>query len=209
MVVWLCWGREGAVANVRHVVLLKQGAQIWNQWRKENAIYLRKQATAEHPWVIDLQNANLSFTDLQRINLSGVDLRHANLYGANLRGANLSGANLSGADLSHANLEAVVLCRTVMPNGSVHDRDCQRLQKAYEARHGKPWKLSPRATAAIPDSDPPPAPDRSAPRPSPQPAPAPSSDPPAPPDPPTPVALPLARSAAGAAPPYSQVSPPG
>ncbi|MEB3161720.1 MAG: pentapeptide repeat-containing protein [Prochlorothrix sp.] len=130
------------MANFRYLLLLKQGTQIWNQWRKDHALPLRQQATPLNPWIIDLRHANLSFTDLQRMNLSCADLRHANLYGANLSGANLSGANLSGADLSHANLEAVVLCRTVMPNGVVHDRDCQRLRQAYEARHGKPWNLS-------------------------------------------------------------------
>ena len=43
----------------------------------------------------------------------------------NLTNAALSGANLFSADLTGAaNVEGARLCGTIMPDGSVEDRDC-------------------------------------------------------------------------------------
>ena len=89
-----------------HVDVLKEGAQIWNDWR------------AERPESVpDLSGGGLRGLDLRDADLSGVDLRQsdlrgADLYGANLKGANLEGANLfkaqiDGADLTEANLRGV------------------------------------------------------------------------------------------------------
>jgi len=122
------------MANLRYVAIINQGVATWNWWRQVNASQLRQGRSPQNPWIIDLKNANFSFADLRQINLSEVDLRHANLYGADLRGANLSGANLTGADLSEAKVGQMLLCRTIMPNGSIHDRDCQKLRQAYAAR---------------------------------------------------------------------------
>lgn len=66
------------MANKEHLELLKQGVDVWNQWRNE------------HKGIVP--------------DLSGANLERANLHGANFRGADLSGANLSGANLSGANL---------------------------------------------------------------------------------------------------------
>lgn len=77
------------MANQHHLAILKQGVEVWNQWR------------AEHPEIRpDLIDANLSETDL-----SGADLRGVNLYGANLRGVNLCKANLCGTNLENTNLK--------------------------------------------------------------------------------------------------------
>ncbi len=76
------------MANPRHLKILKQGADTWNQWRKD------------HPDVVpDLVEANL-----REANLDGADLSGANLVGANLSGAELARANLGGADLRRAYL---------------------------------------------------------------------------------------------------------
>jgi hypothetical protein len=71
------------MANKEHLSILKQGVEVWNQWRKE------------HP---DIQ------PDLIRANLRGAFLIGANFIGANLRGADLVDADLRNANLSEANL---------------------------------------------------------------------------------------------------------
>ncbi len=80
------------MANREHVEILKQGAEVWNRWRRE------------HPGI----QPDLSFADLSRADLSEANLRGA-LLNADLRGANLSEALLSWANLSGALLSATVL----------------------------------------------------------------------------------------------------
>ena len=71
------------MANQEHLDILKQGVEMWNQWRKE------------HPNI----RPNLSNVDLSGANLSGANLSNVDLSSANLRVTDLNGANLSGADL--------------------------------------------------------------------------------------------------------------
>jgi uncharacterized protein YjbI with pentapeptide repeats len=81
------------MANQEHLDLLKQGAGVWNKWRKR------------HPEVhVDCSRENLSGLDLRKADLSNVDLFWAGLRSANLRQANLSGADLTGTDLTSAKL---------------------------------------------------------------------------------------------------------
>jgi TIR domain/Pentapeptide repeats (8 copies) len=81
------------MANQEHVVLLKQGAKAWNQWR---------QACPEiQP---DLSEARLKDALLSEIDFRGVNLHRANLSEATLTRANLREADLSEADLKVANL---------------------------------------------------------------------------------------------------------
>ncbi|MDZ8106702.1 MAG: pentapeptide repeat-containing protein [Nostoc sp. DedQUE12a] len=82
------------MANAEHLEILRQGVEIWNEWRQEN-----------FEVKLDISGANLSRANLSRANLSGANLNGTNLSRANLSGANLSGANLSGANLSGANLK--------------------------------------------------------------------------------------------------------
>jgi uncharacterized protein YjbI with pentapeptide repeats len=77
----------------------------------------------------DLSNANLKDVDLGGATLNNADLTSANMEGANLFMANLSdtdlsSANLKGADLNYANLKGVILCNTIMPDGSVIYSGC-------------------------------------------------------------------------------------
>jgi uncharacterized protein YjbI with pentapeptide repeats len=69
------------MANEEHVALLKQGVEVWNEWRK---------------------------ADLHDALLRGADLSLANLIDADLSGATLRDANLSGADFSRATVTAQV-----------------------------------------------------------------------------------------------------
>jgi len=86
------------VANRKHLAILKQGIETWNQWRKDNF----------RPGC-NLRGAKLSNSNLSQANLSAVDLRESDLSNADLSGAYLGEANLSNADLSKASLRAAYL----------------------------------------------------------------------------------------------------
>ncbi len=76
------------------LALLEQGAESWNQWRKNNPDVKP-----------DLRSAYLFGQALSGFNLSEANLERACLIDANLRGANLSKACLRSAYVSSANLE--------------------------------------------------------------------------------------------------------
>ncbi|GHO91513.1 hypothetical protein KSF_015610 [Reticulibacter mediterranei] len=76
------------MAKQEHFDVLKQGVQVWNQWRQEH-LGIRPQ---------------LSYAQLSYASLTGANLTDANLDGANLSHANLSDTNLHNATLSRANL---------------------------------------------------------------------------------------------------------
>ena len=63
------------MAGVEHLLLLRQGVETWNQWRKKNPTvkpFLREAV-------------------LRRMDLTGANLREANLRKADLSGSNLVG----------------------------------------------------------------------------------------------------------------------
>jgi uncharacterized protein YjbI with pentapeptide repeats len=70
----------------------------------------------------DFRGANLSNS-----NFTGAQLAKANFRGANLSGACLVGASLADAKLGGSvNLHNAVYCRTLMPDGSINDQDCDK-----------------------------------------------------------------------------------
>ncbi|MGW8180947.1 MAG: pentapeptide repeat-containing protein, partial [bacterium] len=83
-----------STANLEHLAKLREGVELWNQWRGKDL----------NPSIADLSGADLSGEDLSGANLCRVNLCRANLCKANLSGANLNRAYLSDADLSEANL---------------------------------------------------------------------------------------------------------
>lgn len=99
------------MANPEHLAILRQGVEVWNQWRLDNGDI-----------AIDLHRVNLSGANLSRMNLSRVDLSYSILNDVNLTNsrlcyANLSqatiyGANLCEADFSEANLNAANFWRS-------------------------------------------------------------------------------------------------
>ena len=99
------------MADEKHLAILKQGVETWNQWHEEN-------------WNI---RPDLSEADLSGADLSGADLSEADLSGANLNGANLRGSDLHGADLIGANLREAIL-----RGANLHGADLSRtdLRKA-------------------------------------------------------------------------------
>ena len=86
------------MANKEHLRVLRQGADVWNDWRYK---YRSVQ--------VDLSGADLSGARLIKADLSRADLSKANLIEADLIGANLSEANLIEARLIEALLSGAVL----------------------------------------------------------------------------------------------------
>ncbi len=88
------------MANEEHLALLRQGVEVWNDWRLKELLT-----------VPDLREANLRSWNLAGANLKGADLIEADLTGANLSEVNLSAANLFGARLVQATLTGARLER--------------------------------------------------------------------------------------------------
>ncbi|WP_414551184.1 pentapeptide repeat-containing protein [Anabaena sp. CCY 0017] len=108
------------MANEQHLAILKQGVQVWNEWRSENTSV---EADLSHADLIDadLIHADLSQSDLSFADLSGAKLTNADLSNANLRLANLSNANLNWANLSWANLRRAELLDADLSNADLFD----------------------------------------------------------------------------------------
>lgn len=81
------------MANEEHLVILRQGIEIWNDWVEEN------------PNIVP---------DLSGVILSGAVLSKANFFSSNFSGAILSGVILSEADLTGADLSGVVLIGAIL-----------------------------------------------------------------------------------------------
>jgi hypothetical protein len=135
------------MANEEHVKILKQGARIWNWWRRENPdirpdlreadlsraylngavlskAYLRKAV---------LREAELLAADLREADLCAADLRGAYLRSAKLRGADLREANLRSADLREANLKGAIVSGTMFA-----DLDLSVVEGLEAVRHMGP-----------------------------------------------------------------------
>ncbi len=105
------------MANIKHITILEQGVEAWNNWRRVNDIIpdLRQEDYSNQNLVgIDFRLAILSGTKFIETNLSRADLRWAVLTGTNLNGADLGEAdlrraNLEGTDLKKANLSGADL----------------------------------------------------------------------------------------------------
>ncbi|HKP54441.1 MAG TPA: toll/interleukin-1 receptor domain-containing protein [Chloroflexia bacterium] len=103
------------MANPEHLAIIRQGVEVWNEWREHNPDKTPDLKKANLNWAnldnANLIGANLSDAKLLRADLSLVDLSDANLTRANLMGADLGGADLSDANLTRANLNGANLIR--------------------------------------------------------------------------------------------------
>jgi hypothetical protein len=86
------------MANPEHLEILKQGVNVWNDWRR------KKPKLTPDLSEVDLSGTDLGGADLRRVNLAGADLRRADVRRADLRKADLREAGLARADLRGANL---------------------------------------------------------------------------------------------------------
>jgi uncharacterized protein YjbI with pentapeptide repeats len=114
------------MANEEHLKILKQGVEVWNEWRREN---FETKPDLCHATLkdADLKQANLTEANLTYADFSSADLSYAYLIGsdvdnaifrdANLFNANLSQASFTEAKLIHAYLKGAD-CRQVDFRGS-------------------------------------------------------------------------------------------
>ena len=109
------------MANEEHLAILRQGVEVWNDWRERNSTIAPKLDGANLTDMslsgINLNGAILVGATLIRVNLTQATLTAAQLTLANLTKANLTQANCVGANLSNANLlgttlTAANLCRS-------------------------------------------------------------------------------------------------
>jgi len=107
------------MANEKHLQILHQGVEAWNEWVKGHDAEIADLSNA------DFSGAYLSRSLFREANLSGVNFSGANLSNANLEGANLCGANLSGARLFDTNLVNVKLHDANLNNARLQSSDLQ------------------------------------------------------------------------------------
>lgn len=105
------------MANEKHLSILRQGIEAWNQWRHENPKIKP-----------DLQGANLYGASLDGIDFGEANLREAMLCDASLGQANfskadLSKANLAESDLTEANLREAQLIKAFVENACLNYAD--------------------------------------------------------------------------------------
>lgn len=82
------------MANKEHLAILRQGVEVWNQWRKDNPNLIP-----------ELDEANLEKIGFYEINFAGANLRQANFSEAHLKRANFKRANLKRATFMHTFLK--------------------------------------------------------------------------------------------------------
>ena len=106
------------MANEEHFAILKQGVEVWNNWREENP-EIKPDLSEADLTETDLRGVNFKKAFLMRANLSEANLidaflMRANLSEANLSGAVLNSANLIETDLSRADLSGTILGRAFL-----------------------------------------------------------------------------------------------
>lgn len=103
------------MANQEHLEILRQGLDVWNQWRRENPD-LEPDLSSVDFNAANLYNIDFSNVDFSASDLSLIDLIEANLSRANLSNANLNDANLEKVDLTEAILKGADLSRAKLCN---------------------------------------------------------------------------------------------
>jgi len=106
------------MANQEHLDILKQGVEVWNQWREEH-IGIQPDLSSTHFSGTDLSRANLSNVNFNNAYLVGTNLNNASLLGADLIGTNLNNADLSNVDLSNAHLSSTHLSGAELSSATV------------------------------------------------------------------------------------------
>ena len=91
------------MSNKEHLEIIRQSADLWNVWRRENPD-IRPDLTDADLNEIDLNGADLKGTLLIKTALAGANLSHAKLSYALLSDAILSRASLDQANLFRADL---------------------------------------------------------------------------------------------------------
>ena len=113
------------MANEEQLVTLKQGVEVWNEWRVQNpdiAIDLRNATVwGTHLFLLGLSPEFIDLAAPEWIDLSGVNLSRADLRGAHLDHAYLMEADLTKANLSHINLNGALLSKANLSRANLRD----------------------------------------------------------------------------------------
>jgi hypothetical protein len=88
----------GTTANPEHLAKLKEGFEVWNQWRLEHPDARPDFRTA------DLNGADLRGASLHMVNFNEATLHKATLYKADLRGATWSAVYITAISEWQPNL---------------------------------------------------------------------------------------------------------
>ncbi len=120
------------MANEEHVALLKQGAEVWNRWRRENPnmrpdlskTNLRKADLGGADFIdADRREALLKKAGFKGAGRSGVNFLRALLREAGSKWGGGSGADLSGADLGDTNLSDANLSKAKLSDAYLGKAD--------------------------------------------------------------------------------------
>jgi hypothetical protein len=120
------------LANQEHLDILKQGKEVWNQWREAHRNIRPDLSGADLFFLvtnfrhINFENSNLSNSVLDSIDLTYANLEYANLSGASLIAAQLNRANFFGANLSEADLREAELVEAYLPFSNLNRADLSR-----------------------------------------------------------------------------------
>lgn len=106
-----------AMANPRHLEMVKAPDARWDEWRRKNTGVMPDLAGA------DLRDTNLAGADLAKADLSGARLSGANLTAADLSRARFFGTDLEGTDLNRANLKKANLSRADLAGANLNGAD--------------------------------------------------------------------------------------
>lgn len=105
-----------------HLAILRQGVDVWNDWRESNP-YLRPDLSGADLQGMDTRGAYLAEMDLRRVDLSGRDLSGAQLFDTDFTESKLNGANLTRADLRRSNLFRADLIKANMEGAELQGTD--------------------------------------------------------------------------------------
>ena len=105
------------MANPEHVDILKQGVEVWNQWREEHS-NIWPDLSYSNLNELDLMGADLSGTNLERSTFGWADLKRVNFQKAHLKGTNFDSADLEETSFNMATLFGTYFFSSNLRNAS-------------------------------------------------------------------------------------------
>lgn len=108
------------MGNQEHLTLLRQGVEVWNQWRDRNR-HIKPDLSRFNLQNMILTGSKLNNADLTESILQGCILKKADCSGAYFIGANLKNAQLQGIHLSNAKLSDADLSSSNLDDAELDD----------------------------------------------------------------------------------------